>query len=156
MKEEGHENEDVSSSEGAVGPVPMNPASPPYPISPSDPGVPQTPQNTPATGFGNADVNSQPSSINTDPFAASGKPPSPPVEPEKPGGFEPFVPGSAQAIDPKLFEPPKVNVNLSSEQIAKAQKYCKWAGSALNYDDVPTAVENLQFALRLLQTGQDK
>lgn len=44
---------------------------------------------------------------------------------------------------------------LRPEQLEKAQKYCKWAASALNYEDVPTAVENLQKALHLLQTGQD-
>lgn len=44
---------------------------------------------------------------------------------------------------------------LSPEQITKAQKYCKWAGSALNYDDVPEAIANLRKALRLLETGED-
>jgi vacuolar protein sorting-associated protein VTA1 len=46
-------------------------------------------------------------------------------------------------------------VKLNPEQMTKAQKYCKWAGSALSYDDVPTAITNLQKALKLLQTGQD-
>jgi len=46
-------------------------------------------------------------------------------------------------------------LSLSVEQIAKAQKYCKWAGSALNFDDVNNAVENLEKALTLLKTGQD-
>jgi vacuolar protein sorting-associated protein VTA1 len=46
-------------------------------------------------------------------------------------------------------------VTLNPEQITKAQKYCKWASSALNYDDIPTAISNLQKALKLLQTGQD-
>lgn len=46
-------------------------------------------------------------------------------------------------------------VKLNAEQMTKAQKYCKWAGSALNYDDIPTAITNLQKALKLLQTGQD-
>lgn len=45
--------------------------------------------------------------------------------------------------------------NLNPEQMQKAQKYCKWATSALNYDDVKTAVDNLQKALTLLQTGVD-
>jgi vacuolar protein sorting-associated protein VTA1 len=40
------------------------------------------------------------------------------------------------------------------EQVALAQKLCKYASSALTYDDVPTAIDNLQKALRLLQTGQ--
>lgn len=46
-------------------------------------------------------------------------------------------------------------VKLDAVQMSKAQKYCKWAGSALNYDDISTAITNLQKALRLLQTGQD-
>lgn len=45
--------------------------------------------------------------------------------------------------------------DLRPEQIQKAQKYCKWAGSALNYDDVPEAIMNLQKALKLLTTGDD-
>jgi len=32
------------------------------------------------------------------------------------------------------------NLKLSVAQITKAQKYCKWAGSALNFDDVSTAI----------------
>lgn len=47
------------------------------------------------------------------------------------------------------------NVVLNAEQMSKAQKYIKWAGSACNYDDVPTAIDNLHKALRLLTTGQD-
>ncbi|XP_003487599.1 vacuolar protein sorting-associated protein VTA1 homolog [Bombus impatiens] len=46
-------------------------------------------------------------------------------------------------------------VELSVEQIGKAQKFIKWAGSALNYDDVPTTVLNLRKALHLLTTGQE-
>lgn len=46
-------------------------------------------------------------------------------------------------------------VKLQPEQISKAQKYCKWAGSALNYDDVSEAISNLQKALKLLTTGVD-
>lgn len=45
--------------------------------------------------------------------------------------------------------------NLTAEQIEKAQKYCKWAASALTYDDVKTAVGNLQKALNLLQLGKE-
>lgn len=46
-------------------------------------------------------------------------------------------------------------IELTPEQSIKAQKLIKWAGSALNYDDVPTAVLNLQKALSLLTTGHD-
>uniref|UniRef100_A0A336L7D9 CSON005971 protein n=1 Tax=Culicoides sonorensis TaxID=179676 RepID=A0A336L7D9_CULSO len=80
--------------------------------------------------------------------------PSPPKEPEKaPGGFKAYNPGDAVAD--VSYEETSGASNLSPELMNKAQKYCKWAGSALNYDDVPNAIENLQKALRLLQTGQD-
>lgn len=47
------------------------------------------------------------------------------------------------------------SVTLTPDQMEKAQKYCKWAASALNYDDVKTAVDNLHKALKLLELGQD-
>jgi vacuolar protein sorting-associated protein VTA1 len=43
---------------------------------------------------------------------------------------------------------------LKPEDIIQGQRYCKFANSALQYDDIPTAVENLEKALRLLKTGQ--
>lgn len=50
---------------------------------------------------------------------------------------------------------PLGGANLSSEDLTKAQKYCKYAGSALQYEDVDTAVQNLQKALKLLTTGRE-
>jgi len=44
---------------------------------------------------------------------------------------------------------------LTPEDFARAQKYCKYAGSALQYEDVSTAVQNLQKALKLLITGRE-
>jgi len=46
-------------------------------------------------------------------------------------------------------------VRLSTEDCNKAQKYCKWACSALQYEDISTAISNLQKALRLLTVGKD-
>uniref|UniRef100_G3PJY8 Vacuolar protein sorting-associated protein VTA1 homolog n=1 Tax=Gasterosteus aculeatus TaxID=69293 RepID=G3PJY8_GASAC len=46
-------------------------------------------------------------------------------------------------------------VHLTAEDFTKAQKYCKYAGSSLQYEDVDTAVENLQKALKLLTTGRE-
>lgn len=80
--------------------------------------------------------------------------PSPPEDPEdkNPGGFKPYVP----VADPiPKYVPPNTNVKVTAEQIAKAQKYCKWAGSALNYDDVKSAIENMEKGLYLLKTGQE-
>lgn len=81
--------------------------------------------------------------------------PSPPKDPEKsPGGFKAYVPDTPTMPANDDYEETGKS-HLGPELMAKAQKYCKWAGSALNYDDVQTAVENLQKALHLLQTGQD-
>lgn len=80
--------------------------------------------------------------------------PSPPVDEEKPGGFEPYVP-PAQPSPVYVPPAPVANVQITPEQMLVAQKYCKYAGSALNYDDVKTAIANLQKALTLLTTGQD-
>nr|SVE89601.1 EOG090X0GPB [Daphnia sinensis] len=46
------------------------------------------------------------------------------------------------------------SVLVTPEQIVQAQKHCKYASSALTYEDVPTAIDNLQKALRVLQFGQ--
>lgn len=43
---------------------------------------------------------------------------------------------------------------LKIDDLVKCQKYCKFATSALQYDDVNTAVVNLEKALRLLKTGE--
>ncbi|XP_017491284.1 PREDICTED: vacuolar protein sorting-associated protein VTA1 homolog [Rhagoletis zephyria] len=81
--------------------------------------------------------------------------PSPPVDEEKPGGFEPYVP---QAQPNRIYIPPTpvADLQLTPEQIMKAQKYTKFAGTALNFDDVKTAIDNLQKALKLLTTGEDE
>lgn len=91
--------------------------------------------------------------------------PSPPVDPEpkNPGGFQPYlVPAQTPftTYDPAGeaaggSKSTAADFSLTPDQLVKAQKYCKWAGSALNYDDIKTAIENLQKGLRLLQTGQD-
>lgn len=45
--------------------------------------------------------------------------------------------------------------SLSHGQISKVQKLCKYAISALDYQDTPTAIENLTKALHLCKTGQE-
>ncbi|XP_011817438.1 PREDICTED: vacuolar protein sorting-associated protein VTA1 homolog isoform X1 [Colobus angolensis palliatus] len=60
------------------------------------------------------------------------------------------------AIDPALFNTiSQGDIRLTPEDFARAQKYCKYAGSALQYEDVSTAVQNLQKALKLLTTGRE-
>lgn len=76
----------------------------------------------------------------------------PPTEPVKPVP----VPRSLPPVDPALLNAQQQGgVHLSPEDFTKAQKYCKYAGSALQYEDVNTAVQNLQKALKLLTTGRE-
>ena len=50
--------------------------------------------------------------------------------------------------------PSQSGIQLDSKQIAQAKKLCNFAASALDYDDVTTAKDNLMKALTLLNTGQ--
>lgn len=78
--------------------------------------------------------------------------PSVPHTPDpNPGGFHAYVPPAYGSSVNSSSGP----ISLTPDQMAKAQKYCKWAGSALNYDDINTAISNLTNALQLLQTGHD-
>lgn len=88
--------------------------------------------------------------------AASQLPPVPYTPDPNPGGFVPYDP-TEQPITPQPVPSYDNNsvAQLTPDQIAKAQKYCKWASSALNYDDIKTAIGNLRYALELLQTGRD-
>ncbi|XP_063984293.1 vacuolar protein sorting-associated protein VTA1 homolog isoform X5 [Diachasmimorpha longicaudata] len=85
--------------------------------------------------------------------------PSPPVATNPPSTPQPYNPPSTPiATNPSTNYSSTLtagDITLSAEQMTKVHKYIKWAGSAVNYDDVPTAVQNLQKALHLLTTGQD-
>lgn len=47
------------------------------------------------------------------------------------------------------------SANLKTDDYTKAMKFCKFATSALQYEDAKTAVENLTKALNLLTTGHE-
>ncbi|NP_001085143.1 uncharacterized protein LOC432221 [Xenopus laevis] len=65
-------------------------------------------------------------------------------------------PQNIPAIDPSLYNAKtQGDVRLTPEDFARAQKLCKYAGSALQYEDVNTAVQNLQKALKLLTIGRE-
>ncbi|KAF5288729.1 hypothetical protein FQA39_LY15301 [Lamprigera yunnana] len=94
-------------------------------------------------------VNSVPNvmpEVNIFPSATNVIPNVPPAADPVPNRVSPTS-STASAILP--------TATLGPEQMEKAQKYCKWAGSALAYDDVNTAVDNLEKALALLRTGRD-
>ncbi|XP_062137194.1 vacuolar protein sorting-associated protein VTA1 homolog [Drosophila sulfurigaster albostrigata] len=111
-----------------------------HPIAPTTPSPP-APHITPPTA---EEVLNNPNKL-----------PSPPVEEEKPGGFEPYVPTAQPNAATYIPIVPVAGVQITPDQMITAQKYCKYAGSALNYDDVKTAIENLQKALKLLSTGSE-
>ncbi|XP_052827202.1 vacuolar protein sorting-associated protein VTA1 homolog [Octopus bimaculoides] len=56
------------------------------------------------------------------------------------------------------WKPPEnpAGVTLTTQDYQKAMKLCKFASSALQYEDSKTAIENLQKALTLLTTGQQQ
>jgi vacuolar protein sorting-associated protein VTA1 len=138
MPSEGDESE-VTGFDPGSGPSNQQPF-----VPPAGPAFPPSQPEMP-TNF------VDPTTYNQDPFLNI-RAPSPPKEPEKqPGGFVAFNP----AVQPNIYVPEQREVRLDPEQMIKAQKYVKWAGSSLNYDDVKAAIENLTKALRLLQTGQD-
>jgi len=58
---------------------------------------------------------------------------------------------------PESFHTPVAasGIQLGPAEIAKAQKLCKFASSALEYEDVQGAIEYLSQATKLLQTGKD-
>lgn len=79
-----------------------------------------------------------------------------PTQPTPPVWPTPQQPSPQEApVQPSFTPVPSSGSSLGPEQMEKAQKYCKWAQSALNYDDVNTAISNLQKALHLLQFGKE-
>uniref|UniRef100_A0A1Q3FC11 Vacuolar protein n=1 Tax=Culex tarsalis TaxID=7177 RepID=A0A1Q3FC11_CULTA len=133
-------------------PGPSHQQQPPYPPMGFN-SFPAAPSQLPLSGPPSGPTNF----VTNDPFS-NVKAPTPPSEPEKPpGGWQPYTGPSAGVSggSAEVAVAPVAGVSLTPDQLTKAQKYCKWAGSALNYEDVKTAIDNLQKALNLLQTGQD-
>ena len=66
----------------------------------------------------------------------------------------PVAPAGATANIDTTTTSSASGVTISPQVSDKAQKFCRFAISALQYEDTPTAIDNLQKALRLLQTGK--
>jgi len=91
-------------------------------------------------------------------FVPAAQPPAPAAAPpasaarppphEDLGGFQPAAPAPTAAT-------PGGAASLSIDQIGRVQKLCKYAISALDYQDTPTAIENLSKALHMCQTGEE-
>lgn len=119
-------------AEGGIAPYPppgpANTQQPPYPTNASGvPGqFPSLPYSSDQTNF-----------------------PIPPTEPSAQPC--PAVAPVQPAIPPTIPSTAAPQTSLSLEDNEKAQKYCRFAASALQYQDVKTAIENLHKALALLQ-----
>ena len=59
----------------------------------------------------------------------------------------PSIPQPAPALPPTVNANTSLALNTDEEAISKAQKHARWAISALNFEDVPTAVRELRGAL---------
>lgn len=70
-------------------------------------------------------------------------PPAPPQLRQQP------VAHPAYSAAPPALAPP-VDVAVDEEAVMKAQKHARWAISALNFEDVPTAIKELRGALETL------
>ncbi|PZC73464.1 hypothetical protein B5X24_HaOG209485 [Helicoverpa armigera] len=151
MQSEGDENAEGTANDG-------QPDAAPAPTATDMPQMPGFTTVTPATPpVAPSSFNSFLPDPNAAMRAASQLPPVPYTPDPNPGGFVPYDPSQQpQPVQPpaNLYGDNRV-AQLSPDQIAKAQKYCKWASSALNYDDIKTAIGNLKNALELLQTGRD-
>lgn len=165
------ESED-SATGGGVGDV--SSASQPPP-APGGFDLPSVPSGAPTSS---KDTNSFPQMPETpkrptdDPFVMTpSQPPAPaPVIPPSPPQITktpqlPSVPTSqpGQSMHSSYSGPSTISATkyhatngapLDAEDLIKGQKYIKFANSALQYDDIPTAVTNLEKALRLLSSGQ--
>ncbi|XP_064487991.1 vacuolar protein sorting-associated protein VTA1 homolog [Ornithodoros turicata] len=145
------DDEGFEEDAGAVGGAGQSPANGPaqvpgtdFPVLPQGfyvpPGEPHAP---PSTSSGSAWSGDAPSL--TVPIPGAQAPPS--------------TPSNASQLSPSLAAadlPAASNgVALQPEDFHRAQKYCKYAGSALQYEDIGTAIDNLQKALRLLTTGSE-
>ncbi|KAK6641469.1 hypothetical protein RUM44_013181 [Polyplax serrata] len=162
MAEEGEENFDEPSSSNAKSPTSGGFGGFPQPSSGSfdqpSSGLPYpVPGGNGSTGIplipkppSLDDEESKPRPLSPSELLEFEKPVTPAPAPSKPVPVNPVPP---ESITSKATS--NTGMQLAPEQLTKAQKYCKWAASALNYDDVPTAVTNLEKALHLLKTGEE-
>lgn len=97
--------------------------------------------STGATSYAPPPPASQPDPQPPKPVARSKPPPEP----------TPVV----DAYDPEPAYTTSSGVELGPTQYNQAQKLCKYASSAIMYQDVPTALENLEKCVRLLKTGKE-
>lgn len=134
------------------------------PAAPSNITQPQIPPPAPAHRHGRSlDAGSSPTTARQNHGPLPPPPPQtqhipppiagpPPVAPLSPPIVPPSqaAPAPAQSFAPTPSGPAAWNVpqQVNEEAMLSAQKHCRWAISALNFEDVPTAVKELRGALQ--------
>ena len=96
--------------------------------------------------------------VNQDEFGAGGwqQPPensAPPV-PQPRSHPQPAPPSFSEPVPEAAPAAAAQTSSLQPEEVMKVQKLCKYASSAMDYNDVDTAVKNLTEALAMLQRGK--
>ncbi|KAG5876085.1 hypothetical protein JTB14_028857 [Gonioctena quinquepunctata] len=128
----------------------ITPASPPM-----DSLIPFNPPKQPDDNFAHAPASSPITPLlptNPTPFSTPNPTPLTPAPPNP-------VPSSAPVTVPEPVIQPTPSgsqFTASPDHIQKAQKYCKFATSALNYDDVKNAMDYLRKAMNLLELGKEE
>lgn len=144
------------------------------PDAPSEPGLPSAPTTfaqpqptaprTPLDSFQAPPTPGQPP-IASIPSNLPQAPPQPP--PSSMSSFAPHVRTPSSITQQPRFAPPpaapshpaytpapqavvNMDVEVDEEAMLKAQKHARWAISALNFEDVPTAIKEFQLALQQL------
>jgi len=144
------------------------------PDAPSEPGLPSAPTTfaqpqptaprTPLDSFQAPPTPGQPPIVSI-PSNLAQAPPQPPPSSMSP--FAPQVPTRSSVTQQPRFAPPpaapsqpaytpappavvNANIEVDEEAMMKAQKHARWAISALNFEDVPTAIKEFQLALQQL------
>lgn len=79
-----------------------------------------------------------------------------PSQPPKPvSRSKPAPQPAVESYEPEPSYQTSSGVELTPAQYNQAQKLCKYASSAIMYQDVATALDNLEKCIRLLKTGTE-
>ncbi|KAH7046227.1 Vta1 like-domain-containing protein [Linnemannia elongata] len=134
-----HQQQPQQPQQPQFPPSNYNNIQPTLPVSPTPPASQYPPYQPPAPAPAPAPVSNPYTPQPQQPIGGGYNSPSAPYQ--QPTAHSPYVPAApAMVLDPAV-----------STQI---QKHCKWTVSALTYDDIPTAIDNLEKALALLRPYQ--
>jgi vacuolar protein sorting-associated protein VTA1 len=141
-----------SSTQPSFAPSTSTQSSTPFNVHPtSQPPQPQ-PQNHHQNSFPSPPTSNSFNSAPTPTPKATNPAPtnySPPPQQVQPSYSYP-VPPTVTSHPPSNSVPVQPGMQVTEDDIITAQKYARFAVSALNFDDVPSAIQNLQTALRIL------